>query len=308
MMALPSQKNAPAAPAGSGPVTLPAAEQRAVFSRAGREYRIMIARPLNGAPSDAGGYPVLYALDANACFATLAPMVWSRSQLADRATIAPAIVVGIGYPTELPLDMVRRTYDYTPPADVLRLSPRPDGTPWPKTGGADEFLDFLAAELMPSIALEFSANPERQALFGHSFGGLFALHALFTRPALFRHIIAASPSVWWNERFILQAERAFSDRLRSSPIDADVLVTVGSLEQQLTPFEEAAPDRDLRAQWKRQNRMLDNARELSGRLASLDRFGLRMTYTEFEGEDHGTVVPAALSRAVSFALGKKVNR
>lgn len=308
-MAKPSQIDVSGNRPASERVTLSAAEQRTVFSRAGREYRIMVARPSVELPSSAEGYPIIYALDANSCFATLAQVIRSRSYASNSATTVPAIVVGIGYPTELPFDMVRRTYDYTPPADALHLSPRPDGTAWPASGGADEFIDFIDGELMPAIVDEFHADRAQQTLFGHSFGGLFALHALFSRPALFRRIVAASPSIWWNERFILQEEAAFGRQLRTKPIDADLLVTVGALEQDLTPAEAAAPDREQRAQWKRQNRMLDNARELAGRLASLEAFGLRTTYTEFEGEDHGTVVPAALSRAVTFALsGKKADR
>jgi len=270
-------------------------------ARGGGEYRIFIARPADGTLAPAGGFPVIYALDGNASFATLAQTVRTRSS-GPFAGIEPAIVVGIGYPTDAAYDMERRTYDYTPPAKRLWLSPRPDGTPWPMVGGAGRFLDFIADELMPSIVQDFGGDRRRQALFGHSFGGLFALHTLFTRPSLFRHYVAASPSIWWNDRCVLEDEQAFVANLATQAVDADLLIAVGSEEQTLTAVERARPDREARAQWKSQNRMLDNARALSQRLAAFATSGLRTSYVEFAGEDHGSVVPAALSRAVTFIL------
>lgn len=270
-------------------------------ARGGGEYRIFIARPAAGIPAPAGGFPVIYALDGNTSFAILAQIVRARSS-GPFAGIEPAIVVGIGYPTDAAYDMDRRIFDDTPPAKVLRLAPRPDGTPWPAVGGADLFLDFIAAELMPAILCDCRGDRNRQALFGHSLGGLFVLHVLFTRPSLFRHYVAASPSIWWNDCFIHEEERAFTADLRSQAADADLLIAVGGEEQTLTAAERARPDWEARALWKSQNRMLDNARALSQRLAAFETSGLRTSYVEFAGEDHGSVVPAALSRAVTFIL------
>lgn len=47
-------------------------------------------------------------------------------------------------------------------------------------------------------------DPDRQSLFGHSFGGLFVLYSLFTRPSAFTTWIAASPSIYWENRTIDQ--------------------------------------------------------------------------------------------------------
>jgi uncharacterized protein len=196
---------------------------------------------------------------------------------------------------------VARTYDCTPPAAVLKLPPRLDGTSWPRTGGADAFLDFITQDLKPTIEREFPIDAGRQALFGHSFGGLFTLHALFTRPHLFDSYIAASPSIWWNECFVLDEERAFS-AVRDRPRNLDVLITVGGCEQELVPAEASGVDRAWRAEWKRQNRMVDNARELAARLARLAEQDVRVAFQEFAGEDHVSVIPAAISRAVGFAL------
>jgi uncharacterized protein len=289
--------------ADASPVALPGTERRVLHARSNRhEYLIMIAHPV-GAPPSARGYPVLYLPDANAAFATVAETIGLRSRRPEVTGIVPAVVVGIGYATEEPLEPVRRTYDLTPPAAELRLPPRPDGTPWPRSGGADEFLDFIARDLKPAIERDFAIDADRQALFGHSFGGLFALHALFTRPRMFGSYIAASPSIWWNECSVLDEERAFSAAIRHEPQDLDVLITVGGCEQELVAAEASGADRELRAEWKRRNRMVDNARELAARLAGLTAQGVRATFTQFAGEDHVSVIPAAISRAVGFALG-----
>jgi predicted alpha/beta superfamily hydrolase len=52
-----------------------------------------------------------------------------------------------------------------------------------------------------------------------------------------------------------------------------------------------------------QARMVDNARELAERLARLKgQPGYRGRFHALEDEDHSTVVPTAISRALAFAL------
>ena len=50
-------------------------------------------------------------------------------------------------------------------------------------------------------------------------------------------------------------------------------------------------------------RMVDNARELAERLARLNgKPGYTVRFHALEDEDHSTVVPTAISRALAFAL------
>lgn len=60
--------------------------------------------------------------------------------------------------------------------------------------GAVAFTDFLENELIPEVEQAFPANDSR-VLSGHSFGGLFALHVMTTRPHLFGAYFAYDPSV-----------------------------------------------------------------------------------------------------------------
>lgn len=269
-------------------------------SRSGAEFHVFVSRPLLPPPVD--GYPVVYMLDANAAFGTMTEAVRMQSARPEATGVVPAVVVGIGYPTDLPLDLARRTFDYTPEVERAALSARPDGTEWPPTGGAGAFLDFIEDELKPTIAAELPVDPRRQVLFGHSFGGLFALYALFNRPRAFQVYVAGSPSIWFGDRAILAAEQGLADALGQGAEDLRVMIAVGALEQTVSPRERAAPGSAPRAAWIERNRMVDNARELAARLERLAPRGLRLAYEEFPGENHVSVIPALISRALRFAL------
>src|SRR6185369_6618719 len=67
---------------------------------------------------------------------------------------------------------------------------------FPSAGGADNFLKFFETELIPQIEKQYRVQPYR-IFAGHSFGGLFAIHALITKPKLFNSYVAVSPSLQW---------------------------------------------------------------------------------------------------------------
>src|SRR3546814_8599202 len=121
---------------------------------------------------------VLYVLDGNASFAAFA----EARRIQEYYDIGKSIVVGVGYQTDMPYSEQRNE-------DFIVMDDPPPGTRLGRTGGPsgrDEFLDFLTGKLRTEIGKRFRINPDRQALFGHSFGGLFALYALYPRPQAFR--------------------------------------------------------------------------------------------------------------------------
>jgi predicted alpha/beta superfamily hydrolase len=183
-------------------VTLDGTEQWLMHNAAGTPYRIMVSLPEGDLPWT-GVRSVLYVLDANAYFPGFHAA--KRGQKAFRQSI----IIGIAYPGSDPLNFLRRSYDFSPPA--------PAGLNEPPQGGQDELLDFIEQQLMPAVAERFSIDPHQQSLFGHSFGGMFALYTLFTRPSLFDHLVAASPSQWWSDRFLLQPERDFTQQVQAQP-------------------------------------------------------------------------------------------
>ncbi|RMW96140.1 alpha/beta hydrolase [Allofranklinella schreckenbergeri] len=191
---------APSSPLGAAmPARLPGAHAYSVRAKAtGRPYRIQVSAI--GRPP-AQGYPVLYVLDGDALFPVVSMAAQGMAMRADENGTIPMLIVGVGYDDAQLLDIQARAQDYTPPAPDLANT----GDRWAKQqGGADVFLQFLTQELQPAIAQSYPADPSRQALMGHSYGGLFALYAMLQQPQHFQVYIASSPSLWWNGGYLHQ--------------------------------------------------------------------------------------------------------
>ena len=77
----------------------------------------------------------------------------------------------------------------------------------PEMGGAgDLYGNFLINTLKPFIDSKYRTRTgvEWTALGGSSLGGLITLHLGLKYPHLFGHLLAVSPSVWWDDNQILQ--------------------------------------------------------------------------------------------------------
>lgn len=159
-----------------------------------RHYRLWLGRPLQAPPT--AGYPVVWMLDGNAAVGAL-----DESTLRRLADGDAPLLVAVGYRTPLRIDRAGRTFDYTPasPGQADQRDPL-NGLP---SGGADAFLDLLRDGMRPAVAAQAPLDTARQTLWGHSYGGLLVLHALFTRPGEFARYAAASPSLWWRDGAIL---------------------------------------------------------------------------------------------------------
>lgn len=168
-----------------------AADSPTIHSKVLDEDRTLLVRlPVDYARGEER-YPVLYLTDAETQFEHTASTV---AFLARANRIPELIVVGI-------VNTARRR-DLTPTAANL---PRVDGTfvPQPGTGGGARFLTFLESEAIPAIEQKYRTRPFR-ILAGHSYGGLFAVWAMQQRPALFRGVIAASPTLYWDNDLVLK--------------------------------------------------------------------------------------------------------
>jgi predicted alpha/beta superfamily hydrolase len=96
---------------------------------------------------------------------------------------------------------------------------------FPTHGGAGNFLRFVDEELLPWVEKNYRAGPYR-ILIGHSFGGLFAIHTLATRPDVFDAYIAISPSLQWNDQRLVGEAEAFFEA--TDKLDASLYMTVGN--------------------------------------------------------------------------------
>ena len=133
-------------------------------------------------------YPVVYLTDGDAHLGhTAATMEFLAREGRMPESIAVAVV------------NTDRQRDLSP----TKVADRPGAT-----GGADRFLDFFEKELIPEIESRYRTAAYR-VFGGHSLGGLFALHGLFTRPKLFDAWIAVSPAFFWDNRYLLRRGAEF---------------------------------------------------------------------------------------------------
>ena len=216
------------------------------------------------------------------------------------------LIVGIGYPTGNPMGpMLLRNRDLTPATPLSQIRTAP-GQPPPTAenyGGAAGFLRFIVEELRPTIAAEWPVNDARQTLFGHSLGGLFTLDAMFDHPEAFHSYVASSPSIWWAGRAVLKKGRRFAQRVVGGEITPRVLITIGGTEQDAPTKPAAGLTLAKTNQMLGRARMVDNARDLAARLTQLKgREGYEVAFQAFEAEDHMSVLSAAITRGLAFAL------
>lgn len=260
------------------PVSLPHACQFDHSARDGARYRLLVSIPPDAPPP--GGFPVMVLLDGHALFTTATAAATLQARRPQVTGVPPTVLIGIGYPSQTAFDSERRQRD---------LLPTPEGAP--------RFLETIVGEILPAVATLAPLDPARRSLVGHSYGGLFVLHTLFTRPGLFAAHVAGSPSIWWNDRAILANE----ERFRCSTGKAGrLLMTVGGDEQ--GPGAAGDPRRAARMTMAR---MHDNAAEMAARLAASGR--VDCTFVAFPGENHVSVIPPMLSRAVAFALADQAH-
>ena len=279
------------------PVTIPGAISFTVDSKHVNdqfEIRVFQPPPYPQAASDMGvklpdAYRILYTLDANMGFASV---VANTSVLPGDPDGGPSeflIVVGIGYPVddgEGSKVAVLRSRDMTPPGtpeppEMEMFKQMADGLDV-GFGQADKFLQFLEDELDPLIRREFPCLQDKAGLFGFSYGGLFALYALFSRSPMFdRYIIGSPASVMEGDPILEYEERCWT---QSRELNAEAYITLGSLERTsvLSGLQLLAANYD----------------KLIARLAERKYKGLDWSAQEFENESHMSYVNLALSHGL----------
>lgn len=244
--------------------TMPSTATWDMNSDGGVTYRILVSYPVGAPPAD--GWPVLYVLDGNAYF----PIFAETRRVQEWYDVGKSIVVGVGYPIDVPYG-AQRTDDYT-------------ALPKGKPGTREKFADFLTGTLRIEIGKRYKINLDRQALFGHSYGGLFAIHMLFSRPGAFHAIIAASPSLFAEQQGMLKEEHDFAASLKAGKIPkvSRLMVVAGDREE--TVLERWDPESFVK------------------RIEPLSAYGLRVRSEIYVGEGHMTVPSRSAAEALRFAF------
>lgn len=265
----------------------------------GKAFRIFVHTPPGPAPE--AGWPVLYMTDGNAVIGTAVDILRAQAPYPAGTNIGHGVIVAIGYPIVGAYDPLRRSWDLCPPP-VNTYPPFHAGGPDVRTGGADAFLAFIIDELKPIIQARVAIDQRRQALFGHSFGGLFALHAFYSRPDAFRTIIAASPSIAWDDFLLFHARDRFLADVPAG-LDTQLLLSAGEWEgDALAPFQRDAPDAEARLAQKAKNLTVAHARDLASALTGVGGSAVTADFELFAGETHMSVLPVAVNRAIQAAF------
>ncbi|MDW0110555.1 alpha/beta hydrolase [Sporosarcina aquimarina] len=243
-------------------------------------FDIKVSFPNTEPPEE--GFPTIYMLDGNSHFQYGRDVVRLQSRNAPKTFVAPAIVVGIGHHGTEKEVSKQRFHDFTPFAEQYSYPDRLKavGGELGPHGGADKLLDFMEQELMPEIARRYVVDPDSRTLFGHSLGGLFVLYTLLTRSHLFTNYLACSPSIWWNDHEILEYEKNFRENT-DMDTPKNLFIAVGEEE----------------------GFMVNDAKDLVSNMESKKSDELQIAFYIAPEENHGSVVPTIMSRAIRFSNG-----
>ncbi len=216
------------------------------------EERTILVRTPPGYETNKVHYPVLYMTDGDAHIGHTGSTI---EFLARNGRMSELIVVGI--------TNTDRTRDLSP-THVKTVNPG-GALQFPTSGGGDRFLKFIETELIPDIEKRYRVSPYR-VLAGHSLGGLFVIHAMVSRPELFKAYIAVSPALQWdNQVTVKRAEDFFKAQ---KELTATLYISLGL---------EPGPIGDAFHQFKQA-------------LTRNPPKGLEWEAQQMEDEDHGSVV------------------
>lgn len=195
---------------------LPHTERIAINSSSGTSYELIVSLPASYQNSPDKRYPVLYYTDAY----WDAPLLSSiYLDLAFDRAIPEFIMIGLSYPGENLNYPALRSKDLTPTKDASFVR---------DSGGGATFLTFIKESVVPKIEREYRVEKSQRAIAGWSFGGLFALYAMYKEPDLFNRCIAISPAIPWDKGFINQLDDEFFKS--NKKFNARVFISYGENE------------------------------------------------------------------------------
>jgi predicted alpha/beta superfamily hydrolase len=230
------------------------------------EYEIYVSLPFGYEKSDTT-YPAVYCLDGDAGFGMTTDMC---RLLRVRNELPELVIVGIAYGAYFGQKGNSRERDYTPTTVPNKEY----------SGGAGNFLDFVQSELIPKIESNYKVNPSKRTIIGVSLGGLFGLYVVFQKHDIFQNYIICSPSIWWDNKIVLQLEKSYAGSHSELPIN--LFLSVGELENQ--------------------DNMIVPWQELIKAIKSRKYSGLTMEPVIIGGETHLSAQPSAIVKGLKFVF------
>lgn len=208
-------------------------------------------------------YPVLYLLDGDAHFQSVAGLIQIQGSGVNGTYRIPEMIV-VAIPNK------DRTRDLTPTHTDLGFDGKP--APFLKTsGGNANFFRFLTAELIPRIDSAYRTMPYR-VLVGHSFGGITTLNALYTIPGTFNAYLAIDPSLWWDHQVLLREARSY---FGSAHLAGKALYVAQA--NTINPADTTT------------NLHFESIVQFNAVMGTFNRSGLRYGYRYYDHDDHGSV-------------------
>lgn len=180
-----------------------------LFSETLKENRPLRIYLPEGYEKDSIRYPVIYIIDGETRCTHAVPTV---RFISSEGLMPKSIIVGI--------PNVNRDRDFLP-----AIRPNPSAK-----DSADNFLQFFAAELFPYMEKQYRTEPYR-ILIGHSYGGLFAMHALLSKPEAFGGYIMIDPSFWYGSNRMISRAGDFFSRQATLPISVYIAGIEGNAWQ-----------------------------------------------------------------------------
>ena len=255
----------------------------------GREYPVFVALPATYASQPNRRYPVVFVTDANYAFPLLRAI--SRRVGDHGKGLEDFILVGLGYANGDTPEFSRRR-DYTPTADGDKKAVSDMPGRKPAFGEAERYRVFLRDEVLPFVARTYRVDAARKTFAGHSYGGLLGAHMLLTEPAMFERYVLTSPSLWWDDKVMLKRAKAYVASHEKLP--AQVFMAIGG-------YETVKPGSD-NPRYYRSRDMVADMRAFETTLKSRRYANFGVVSTVLADEDHLTVFPAALTRALMWAV------
>ena len=214
--------------------------------------------------------------------------------------IEDLVYIGISYGGSRDNWIEKRTYDYTPikfkslgkeklnMADAnskikVKVKYKTEGFELSEntTGGGQAFLHFIDKAILPFVNETYKNLSNSKTLIGHSFGGLFAVYSLQTKPELFDNYIIISASLSINSSELLHKSRF--DMLKNCNSNIKIFNSYGGLEPNIT---QQAND------------------TLSNILAEKSFKNIKYHLKNYKKEDHTSILKDAIYDGIKFIYKK----
>lgn len=232
-----------------------------------KDYQLYIKLPSDYQQHPEKKYPLVVLTDGFYAFPLLSSINWRMSER--HAEYQEPIVLGISYSRGDSID-ASRNRDYTPATGAADSKPG--------YGKAQEYIQFLAQQVLPYASKHYRVDESKQIFAGHSYGGLLGTYLLLTQPELFDYYLIGSPSLDYGQNRLFALEADYAKTHKALP--AKVLMITGGREGQGV--------RDMRA--------------FAKLLQSRHYQGLEISAKVLEQESHLSGFPSFITEGLLWAL------